>query len=452
MPRPPFEKLAVLTTAVFAVAALLSGCTSDKKYGGGGVVDGGGGGDVIYTSKEDVLKAVKESWNLISGKNPGNPLLIAYWQLHPENRTGEASREKEVFDILAKILSGPVPIPQIKYLKPEDDFTSPSSFNLSNLDYLADKNLDLKENDLCTGPGDHKYLASVTRLTRDGEICVSISGLMKLPSGSLRTDLLALFAHEIAHLNGADERLARRFQAFFLSSAANLTRSDGDGVKSGSLKKVKEVVFIILETLALPLGQLITQEDLVQISRASQSVDSIKVPNPYLGPQLYLNRPLLFPEVRREQWRLAETLSALGYRLAELKEKNGQLSGHHWELIEDIARQATAFYALYAHYLYEDKKLQVDHRKLPLDPELIEGYESLHQHYQPEKYAAKRRQAEEEEHKRESLSLPEPPPPPPIDPKELERQEKEDRRQHRERMEKLVPPLDDPSKWIYDEE
>lgn len=437
MPRLPFKKLKVLLIPALAVSLLLSAC-ADKRNKSGGVVDGGGGGDVIYTSKEDVLKAVKESWALITGKDPGNPLLLAYWHLHPESQK-DGNKERDLFELLSKILSGPAKIPNIANLKPEDNFSHLGVFDLSNINYLAEKKLNVVENDLCNGPGDHKFLASVTSLSRDGEICVSVSGLMKLPSGSIRTDLLALFAHEIAHLNGADETLARRFQAFFLRSASKLTRSDGDEAKAHFLKDLGILIGEGLLALELPLESEIRQEDLIQIADVGNSFTRHKIPNPYLGPQLYINRPLMFPAVAQAQENLSRKFWALARRLKEFKNKNGRLTRQHWQIIAPVANELLAFYNLFESYLYAEPPTSSRRDGLK------ESFQALHEHFEPEKAPPK--VPDQDSSKNPTIPIPPPPPLPP----DLSNSEEAERK-YDEELKSLVPPLDDPSKWIRDEE
>jgi hypothetical protein len=303
VPRSPL-KTAIRIGFAIALAISISACKGRKKDDGG-VVDGGGGGDVIYNSREDALTAVDQAWRLMISHTPANPIFHAYQQLRKKHIKERLSKDDEaIYVLLVKMLSGPEKIP-----------SAPSNsvdFNLTNLNYLSEKKLRLLEDDLCSGPGDHKFMASVTKLDRSGEICVSIKALMRLPSGNLKPDLIALFAHEIAHLNGADEPAARQIQKFFISSISQLLRQSTDELKAEKLATFRDN--ILLQWLGLIPENY---DRFVKAHRQtafdiSHGLARLEVPDPYVGQELHIARPELFLTVKKK----AAKLSSYYYALA----------------------------------------------------------------------------------------------------------------------------------------
>ncbi len=192
-----------------------AGCQPKRSKGGGGV-DGGGGGEFVYQSKEDVVKAVDEVWAQITVRNFDNPIGYAWNSLLQKSKISDLTREEaRAFFILDRIFSN-----------------GPPSWKKENMikdtEYIWKRPPHLEMDGLCSGPHDKKYLASVTKLDRSGEICISVHGLMRTPAGSLHHDLIGLFIHEAAHLNGFDEQDAQLIQKYILKNVLRILLLNGD--------------------------------------------------------------------------------------------------------------------------------------------------------------------------------------------------------------------------------
>ncbi len=288
---------------IFALSLILvSGCNRGGQKGkGGGGVDGGGGGDFIYNTREEVLATVEQTWRLMATQTAANPILHAYNRIaNPQHMSTE---DELIYLTLEKMLSGPDEIPG-----------SPSSsedFQFKNMAYLSTKKLNIVENGLCSGPGDHKFLASVTKLDRSGEICVSLQGLMKLPTGNLRRDLVALFAHEIAHLNGADEPTARAVQRYFIKTMAKLLRESSDEVKEKLMGDFRSDVVLQWLGLLPKNYDRFDSANAATANRIAHGLANLQVPDPYVGPDLNIVQPELYLQIKKKKNRLSSYFSAL---------------------------------------------------------------------------------------------------------------------------------------------
>ncbi len=184
---------------------------------GGGVVDGGGGGDFIFINRDEVEGMIHQVWSLYLDQSAANPLNVAYRLL--EAKPDATEEEVKVARILRKIMSVP------------NEIFFPF-FGTPVHQYLGSKKLRMPDQELCAGPQEKHFLASVSSLNRDGQICVSVFGLMRLPSGAVRTDILALIAHELAHLNGYGEEDALILQKFFLKESKLILRKGTEDIRS----------------------------------------------------------------------------------------------------------------------------------------------------------------------------------------------------------------------------
>lgn len=214
-------KFALVLALIFTLS-----CDRPKKKDGGGVVDSGGGGDFIYNSEEEVVRAIDEVWAHSVAKDLFfNPALMALNLLKIKNTlTADERIAKEV--LTRAISSGP---PHF------------SQENLStNTDYLRNAKYKLNTTGFCQGPHDHNYLASVTRLNRSAEVCFSVYGLMRTPSGSLNYDLYGLLAHEVAHMNGYGEPEARAVQRYILKNIKRLLRQNNDHARWVYMREVSK--------------------------------------------------------------------------------------------------------------------------------------------------------------------------------------------------------------------
>ncbi len=330
---------------IFMVIAML-GCDRGKQNRGGGVVDGGGGGDLIVNTREEVVQAVAAAWKAVTASHAANPLYVAYVELKKKDK--RSTDEEEVFKLLQSALSGEKAIPEMPW-----DGEDADQFRLENLSYLANKRLNLNENGLCSGPGDHKFLASVTSLNRSGEICVSVSGLMNLPSGNLNRDLIALFAHEIAHLNGAGEALARKVQTYFLREMATILRENGAEAKQDLAHTFFRDIQPAWQYL---IGyETITAQHFEAAKTLSADLRNFKLPHPYLGPDIRIAHPELYPELKtkiRDCLRKAGEIEFVWH--ARLGSNNGKLVAVDLSRVQDLARLLTQTEQLLLHYLFGD--------------------------------------------------------------------------------------------------
>ncbi|MGE4133564.1 MAG: hypothetical protein AB7F86_18150 [Bdellovibrionales bacterium] len=355
----PLDILRPIWLRLFLLASLiLSGvsCSDGKAKSGGGVVDGGGGGDFIYTEPDEVRKVIAEAWGGVVSQNIANPLLRAHEILRRnDSRTTE---EEQIFTILKAMLSGEGEIPKIplrvKRL-PEafmiENMLLLENLKFNNLQYLQAKQLKLEDRSMCSGPNDHQFLASVTKLNREGEICISVHGLTQLPSGSLKRDLIALMAHEIAHLNGADEDLARKVQRFFLKSMPQLLRERGDEVKWDLLEQY--VDRIMHDWTGLIAYEVISPELLDRMQKMISMMSMTRIPHPYVGPELNLKQPQDYKRINRQLVDMRTKLARLRYKMVDARKRDLQAKMTSEYLLElrEVITAIMKFYEDYHMYL-----------------------------------------------------------------------------------------------------
>lgn len=190
------RKIFTIVTALIVATGFLSACQQgkNKKSGGngGGGVDGGGG-DFIYLSEADTIDKIEKAWKQIP-----KDLVTVCEYLH--TKANKSPEEAKAFVTLDKM----APCQDLWVL------STPA-------DYLKNVKLDLDKTGYCKGPHGRQHLASVAELNRKSSICISVYGLMRKASAGMEYDLLALFAHEIAHLNGFDEADSLDLQKYFIS-------------------------------------------------------------------------------------------------------------------------------------------------------------------------------------------------------------------------------------------
>ncbi len=89
-----------------------------------------------------------------------------------------------------------------------------TEFNDKDLaEYIDLIKVNLNEDGPCTYHDDKESDASVSKFIRDAEVCFSLKTLQRIPKASLNKHITALWAHELAHLNGFDEVLAQKLEA-----------------------------------------------------------------------------------------------------------------------------------------------------------------------------------------------------------------------------------------------
>lgn len=216
--------LLISQVTVALLMGSLAGCSRGGKKGGGGGVDGGGGDFIVFT-QEEVEKAVNEAWNELIAGSPRNPLVAAYYNLYAFDHNADETR---VFKILQKILGNGQPVPSRSSLSYSMENRKDKSFEepLALTGLMKPKILKLVQDGLCNGPAHKSFLASVSRLDLSGEICISIFGLMRRATPFIKYDILALLAHEIAHLYGYDEEDARVLQKYLIANMSHITGND----------------------------------------------------------------------------------------------------------------------------------------------------------------------------------------------------------------------------------
>jgi hypothetical protein len=218
------------------LAGLLAGAVlncSPKRSSGGGGLDGGGG-NFEYQTRDEVIKTIEQVRELMLKKPDGyiikNPLIKAHDDLSQKELWNEnfSEEQKYILGMLRKILD-------IESIATESD-----SPGFSANGYLDKIKINYAETSLCNGPGDRQYTASVNHLDRSGEICISVYELTHIPSSNLYYDIVALFAHEIAHLNGYGEADARRLQRYIVRNMKSIMREDNTWTKSFFLEMFEE--------------------------------------------------------------------------------------------------------------------------------------------------------------------------------------------------------------------
>lgn len=310
------------------LVALAIGACADKrspKSSGGGVVDSGGGGDFVYNTPETVRKAIEKAWSTLLDESPSNPMVVAY-NLLSENKSRTADDER-VLEILKKTLSGSRPFQHF--------------IDGRNLGYLKSKKPKLAEDALCSGPSDHQFLASVTKLNRDGEICVSVNGLVNIPMGTLMSDVIGLLVHEIVHLNGYGERDARLTHSFFIRNMNFILRKDG--------KRTREQLLFRWVRVAKDWPTLLTYEELSDdffrdLNSFSKSVDGFQIHLQQTSYQddLQYAKPELTGAIRLRLLNLRLWIDTWGRDLAQRKAGNthARINVGDFERINQISQYA----------------------------------------------------------------------------------------------------------------
>ncbi|MGE4132138.1 MAG: hypothetical protein AB7F86_10910 [Bdellovibrionales bacterium] len=274
--------------------------------GGGGVVDGGGGGDFLFSTEEDVKDSIEKAWKLFYGREDANVLLQALSLFLTEDRQVVPLDEegKTAHQVLSKAIGA--------------EYTPVRKLDLK---YLEEKKLQLKTDGLCQGPHDHKYLASVSKLAREAEVCVSVYGLMRLPTGSLQVDVVALLAHEIAHLNGFGEKEAQATQKFFLRNMRRILRKDGKTTRLSILHDFKmriahrwpdlvtyELVdHEYVQRVVNLLARLFSDSGLFTYGAFS---DDIEIQNPRLVVEVRAQKQAVYQRLEKFTVELAESVKA----------------------------------------------------------------------------------------------------------------------------------------------
>lgn len=231
----PIPRIFVRTLASVLISVpLLLGCQQPvgkgahpkgpTPQGKGGVVDGGGGGDFIYNSREAVVEAIKSTWDDVISWSGQNPVYIARnlaEKIEPKDRQEELAHQ--ILDSIFGDKDG-------KYV--------PGESLSENTKYIREKKLRIELEGYCSGPHDQRFMASVTRLDRQGEMCISAYALMRLPTSNVKYDLIGLFVHEAAHLNGFDEDSARTVQQFVLKNLPRIFNHDHSDARHAFLLRI----------------------------------------------------------------------------------------------------------------------------------------------------------------------------------------------------------------------
>lgn len=84
--------------------------------------------------------------------------------------------------------------------------------------YVRNIPLDLTKEDACYYGNKQKADASVTELTENARICFSLKKLQRIPIASLNKHIVSLWMHELAHMEGYNEKQAKIFEGLALIS------------------------------------------------------------------------------------------------------------------------------------------------------------------------------------------------------------------------------------------
>lgn len=265
---------------------------------GGGGVDGGGG-QFVKPTREEAFHQVKSAWTLLTLSRPDNPMLVVYLHIKDQQENKKMTPEQgEILLMLEKILGTGADADKnlLAVVKPNMETLHTMKLDLPELEvsrYLKPKKLNFKEDGLCTGPAHDPAMASVTKLSRDGEVCVSIWGILQQPAASLKADIMGLLIHEIAHLNGYQEEAARKIQDYFLKTADLALRTRGEY----SLSR-----YWILLYYQIHYGIMNTVMDNDAATKGEHFVKIVRqlgfmLPVPYVGDNVPIAKPERYAEV-----------------------------------------------------------------------------------------------------------------------------------------------------------
>ncbi|MGE4131848.1 MAG: hypothetical protein AB7F86_09415 [Bdellovibrionales bacterium] len=197
---------------IILTGALLIACHRDHpKKGGNG---GGGGGQVARSTPEQVQKAIQEARELVAVRDARHNIFAQFVL----SVSGKQREDKEKGRPLA------TEVPAGKLFDVTSQLNQPERWELKTFAALWDKApairlfenpVNITDKGSCANSEHKQADASVSQNNLDGRLCLSIHSLTRIPPQNLLQSILALLAHESAHLAGQNEFEAQEMQDLF---------------------------------------------------------------------------------------------------------------------------------------------------------------------------------------------------------------------------------------------
>lgn len=170
----------------------------------------GGGGDIVKADPEDIMDAVQRTKEYL--KHPKLYEIVA-----DANRFFfEPKHDRELHSNLIYVI-----YPSNQFgSQVFNEWAEPIRNELA--EYIDDIDYYFVPEGPCPSDNQDHAAASVHPRTREGRICFSIEELVKLTRATAAKEILGLWMHEIAHMNGFDEKDADGIQNLFLEAYEKL--------------------------------------------------------------------------------------------------------------------------------------------------------------------------------------------------------------------------------------
>jgi hypothetical protein len=94
-------------------------------------------------------------------------------------------------------------------------------------DYLSESRLTLKEDGPCPAADKPNAAGSVSAYKIGADLCLSVYELSRTPPGALKAQVASVLAHEMTHLLGFDENIAKIVQKAVVENFEKISRRDG---------------------------------------------------------------------------------------------------------------------------------------------------------------------------------------------------------------------------------
>ncbi len=307
----------------------------------GGVVDGGGGGNFHYHTREEVIEAIEEVWADMVSVKPGNPVGLAY--SYARETDPARGGDPKVAEIISKIVSH-------ENWQPGKDVNFATDEIKQNTTYIRNQKIRREEDGYCAAQDERKYLGAVDRLDRRGRICISVYGLMRLPSGSLKADLMGLLIHEAAHLNGYNEEDARHIQRYFLKHYRFIVRQAGEYARFN--RKTNLYTSATSYWATVIRYEPLTEQYVKSLYRLAHRFKPF-VPPPELHDDLGEKHPELRKEVSTSRTELVSDIEDFARDLEdELASNQTRVLPRHLRRMGKLAKQMVDFEILHHHWLF----------------------------------------------------------------------------------------------------
>lgn len=181
------------------------GCSKDhiKQEG----TESAGGGSAAYSTVGDVDKALDLAIKMANEPSHQMNIYVQFFMdAGRKSSSAFIKRPEHVFPSLGNL------DPAVEL----DDISDATKFRSPVLEALTKNNIErrLKGDCLTTVQGEHKD-ASVSKLTLDADICISLGNLTRIPPSSLLREVMGLLLHEAVHMAGAGEAEAKIWQKEF---------------------------------------------------------------------------------------------------------------------------------------------------------------------------------------------------------------------------------------------